>query len=147
MKTLKIPKNNVHLYNYKVRTFPDIRQEILEILYKLNKDYSPEIVFAPSLNDLHQDHEVVAKEAFRAFKNTTIFCYEEPWNMLNFNFTAFSILTEDHVKNKIEALQCYRSQEHRLYFQEDYQRNLAKIRGMRVHREFAEAFEVMRLFF
>ncbi|MHA1650085.1 MAG: PIG-L deacetylase family protein [Candidatus Helarchaeota archaeon] len=145
MQTLKIPRDNLHLFDFDVRTFPSIRQEILEILWKFNKDFSPDMVFAPSLNDLHQDHEVVAKETLRAFKNTTIFCYEEPWNSITFNLTALIRLEKSNIENKIAALRCYNSQMHRPYFQEDFIWNLAKARGHLINQNYAEAFEVMRL--
>jgi LmbE family N-acetylglucosaminyl deacetylase len=145
MKVLKIPKSNIHLFNFEVRNFPLKRQEILEILRGINKDYSPGIVFTPSLNDLHQDHEVVAKETARAFKTTTIFCYEEPWNLITFNITSLVRLTQDHVEKKVEALRCYKSQSHRPYFEEDFTWNLAKMRGFLINHPYAEAFEILRL--
>jgi len=145
MQILKIPKSKVHLYNFEVRNFPQKRQEILEILWKLNKEHSPDIVFTPSMNDLHQDHEVIAKETLRAFKNTTIFCYEEPWNLMSFNLTVLIRLSKMDIENKLKALQCYKSQTHRPYFENDFIWNLAKIRGGLINHQYAEAFEVMRL--
>jgi LmbE family N-acetylglucosaminyl deacetylase len=145
MQVFQIPESKVHLYNFEVRNFPVVRQEILEILWKINKDYAPDLVFTPALNDLHQDHEVVAKETLRAFKNTTIFCYEEPWNLISFNLTALVKLNEEDIANKLKALQCYKSQTHRPYFEKDFIWNLAKIRGSLINQEYAEAFELPRL--
>ena len=145
METLNIPKENVHLYDYEVRTFPKVRQDILENLIELKKEFSPEIVFTPSLHDLHQDHEVVAKETLRAFKKSVILCYEEPWNIISFDFTALIKLSEANIKKKIQALQCYKSQAHRDYFKEDAIYNLAKSRGSLIEHKYAEAFEVIRL--
>ncbi|MHA1130528.1 MAG: PIG-L deacetylase family protein [Candidatus Helarchaeota archaeon] len=147
MKVLNISDKNLHIYDFEVRTFPSNRQEILEILWNLNKEYSPALVLTPSLNDLHQDHQVIAAETFRAFRNTSILCYEEPWNCITFNFTAFSKLSQKHVQKKVEALNCYKTQNHRAYFQPDYIWNWVKTRGTRVQCEYAEAFEVLRLFF
>lgn len=147
MQILKIPNENIHLYNFEVRIFPSIRQEILEIMWKLNKEFSPDIVFTPSINDLHQDHEVIAKETLRAFKTSTIFGYEEPWNLITFNSTALSKLSKLHVETKIKALLCYNSQKHRHYFKEDFIWNLAKMRGTLINHEYAEAFEIMKLIF
>ena len=145
MQTLKIPKNNIHINNFEVRKFTEHRQDILEILYKLNKDFNPEMIFIPSLNDLHQDHEVVSKEALRAFKKSTIFCYEEPWNIIHFNFTLLIKLSATDIENKIKALKCYNSQKIRSYFKEDTILTLAKSRGTLIDHPYAEAFEVVRL--
>jgi len=145
MKTLKIPQNNIHLFNYEVRTFPQVRQEILEILTKLNKELSPDIVFTPSLNDLHQDHEVVAKETLRAFKKKTIFCYEEPWNIIKFSSSVVIKLTRNDIETKVKALSCYKSQAYRPYFKEEVIYNLANARGTLIDHQYAEAFEIVRL--
>lgn len=145
MQILQIPESKIHLFNFEVRNFPAVRQEILEILWKFNKEFSPDIVFTPSLNDLHQDHEVIAKESLRAFKNNTIFCYEEPWNLILFNLTALIRLTEEDIENKQKALNCYKSQTQRPYFEKDFIWNLAKLRGSLINQEYAEAFEVGRL--
>ena len=145
MDTLGIPIDNIHLYNFEVRNFVNFRQEILEILYQLNKDFNPEMIFIPSLNDLHQDHEVISRESLRAFKKTTIFCYEEPWNIIHFNFTLLVKLSENDIENKIKALKCYNSQKHRSYFQGDTILTLAKSRGTLIDHPYAEAFEVIRM--
>ena len=43
----------------------------------------------PAYNDVHQDHKVIYEEGVRAFKNTSIFLYEMPWNNLNFKNQVF----------------------------------------------------------
>lgn len=60
------------------RHFPAHRQEILEELVRLNRRIVPDLVLAPSLHDVHQDHHTIAEEAIRAFKRTSILGYEEP---------------------------------------------------------------------
>ena len=68
VNVLGIKKENLILFNYRVRHLASFRQEILEDLVKLNKEIKPDLVFQPSLNDLHQDHSTVANEGIRAFK-------------------------------------------------------------------------------
>ncbi len=99
----------------------------------------------PSQNDLHQDHHVVAMEGIRAFKQTTIFAYEIPWNNINFSTQAFIKLDETHMKTKLEALKKYESQMAKPYANEEFIRGLAKARGVSSGGEYAEAFEVVRL--
>ena len=76
MKELGIEEENLLIYKYKVRNFAYKRQEILEDLVNINKILSPDIVFMPSIKDLHQDHTTIANEGLRAFKNKSILCYE-----------------------------------------------------------------------
>jgi LmbE family N-acetylglucosaminyl deacetylase len=142
--SLGIPPANLRLFNFKVRRFGQARQEILDELILLNRELAPDIVFCPSATDIHQDHAVVAAEAVRAFKRTTILGYELPWNNLTVSTTCFIKLEERHVDKKIESLQCYVSQRDRDYAQEQPIRALAVVRGTQVGVKFAETFEVVR---
>jgi N-acetylglucosamine malate deacetylase 1 len=135
------------LYNYEVRTFNFRRQEILEQMIKLRVEIKPDLVFMPSLNDIHQDHFTVAQEGLRAFKFSNILCYEVPWNNLSFNTICFSIVEEKHIQKKASALNEYKSQEHRSYANEEFIRSLARVRGVQVNEKYAESFDVLRFIF
>ena len=141
---LGIKKSDLIVHRFPVRRFPEFRQEILEILVELNSEISPDIVFVPSTNDTHQDHQVVASEGFRAFKKTSILGYEIPWNNLTFNTSSFSLLEERHLDLKIKSLKCYISQLGRNYVTEDFIRNLASVRGAQIGETYSETFEVIR---
>ncbi len=138
------PEKDLLLYDFDVRHFPENRQKILEKMIELRMDYKPDVVFCPSLNDIHQDHQTVAHEALRAFKKQSILCYEEPWNNISFSTNAFERLDEEHLQKKIDALAAYKSQAKRSYFQGDMIRSLAVTRGGQLEGGYAEAFEVVR---
>jgi len=72
---LGIKPENLHILDYKVRYFTANRQEILEDLIVFRKKINPDLVFIPSVNDVHQDHMTIATEAVRAFKNRNILSY------------------------------------------------------------------------
>lgn len=146
-KILGIDQKNVSILDFETRYFPEVRQEILDTLYKIRIELDPKMVFTPSLKDVHQDHHVVTTEALRAFKKTasTILGYEEPWNCFTFDTTVFNVLKDEHIQKKVDALKQYKSQRHRYYFNEDFARSLARIRGTQVGEKYAEAFEIMRL--
>ena len=74
---LGIKSDHLLLFKYQVRHFAEHRQSILEDLVKLNYDLQPDLVFMPSLHDLHQDHSTVAIEGLRAFKKTSILAYRD----------------------------------------------------------------------
>src|SRR5512140_2585358 len=57
-----IPPENLTVHDFDVRTFPDHRQEILELLVATWEDWQPDVVFQPSLHDVHQDHQTIAPE-------------------------------------------------------------------------------------
>ena len=141
---LGIKPENLILFKYDVRTFNYHRQAILDDIIKLKNEIQPDLVFTPSVNDIHQDHATISNEAVRAFKFTSILCYELPWNNFNFTTTCFFKLTEHHVLNKVNALKEYKSQAHRSYADEDFIRSLARIRGVQIGAQYAEVFEMVR---
>lgn len=143
---LGIKSENLLIYNYEVRKLNYVRQEILEELIKIKKIMPFDLVFIPSLNDIHQDHTTIAQESLRAFKNTTVLGYELIWNNLTFNTQCFIKLQEKNIIAKVNALKKYESQGFRDYMSENFIFSLARTRGVQIGCEFAEAFEVVRLF-
>lgn len=141
---LGIPSENLLLYKYRVRHFAQYRQEILENLVTLNKELQPDLVLMPSLNDLHQDHTTVAHEGLRAFKKTSIICYELPWNNITFSNNCFITFSEESLQKKINSLACYNSQKARYYASEIFIKSLAITRGTQIGAQYAEVFEVIR---
>ena len=140
-----IPESLLTLHDFEVRTFPERRQDVLEILIGLWEEWPPDAVLMPSLRDIHQDHQVVAAEGLRAFKRTTVLGYEIPWNNFNFDHQASVGLERRHVERKVAALAYYESQQHRNYANPEYVWNLARTHGINVNREYAEVFEVYRV--
>lgn len=146
MGTLGIPKGNLTVRGYAVRKLSYKRQDVLEELVSMKKSIDPGMVFLPSSQDLHQDHQTVYNEGLRAFKETTIWGYELPWNTIAFPARGFITLEKRHIDKKWKALQAYRSQLSlkRPYFTYEYVKGLATVRGLQVKSRFAEAFEVVR---
>jgi LmbE family N-acetylglucosaminyl deacetylase len=142
---LGVAEESLTVHDFEVRTFPDHRQEILELLIGLWEKWRPDVVFQPSLHDVHQDHQVVAAEGLRAFKRTTVLGYEIPWNNFDFTYQAYLALEKSHVEKKVTALAEYASQQHRRYADPDYVWNLARAHGINVNREYAECFQVYRI--
>ena len=142
---LGLPPERLITLDYDVRCFADRRQDILDHLVGLKNKYNPELVLCPSINDLHQDHETVAREAQRAFKDRTILCYEMPWNNVTFNTRCFVRLEKRDLDAKLAALAEYESQANRAYLSPEFITSLARVRGTSLKVEFAEAFDVVRL--
>jgi LmbE family N-acetylglucosaminyl deacetylase len=146
-KSLNLKEKNYKIYNFKVRHLHEKRQDILEELIRIRRDFNPEIVLVPSLHDYHQDHQVVSIEAIRAFKtNSSIIGYELPWNHVTFDTTLFIKLDKHHIQKKFTLLQNYKSQflNKKNYFTNEYIFGLAKVRGVQCNADYAEAFEAIR---
>jgi len=141
---LGVTKENFICLDFPVRKFNQYRQEILEKLIELELKYKPSFIYLPSKFDTHQDHHVIRDEGFRAFKKSTIYGYELPWNNIKFSTDVFSVLSDIDIKNKIASLNCYKSQKGKVYFEKDYILSLAKVRGTQIGVEYAETFELIR---
>lgn len=148
MKSLNFPDKNFIIFDYKVRRLNEKRQDVLESLVQIKRDFKPNLVIGPSINDYHQDHQVVASEMIRAFKTSaSIISYELPWNNIKFNNQMFIRLEKKHIDKKFNMLQHYHSQVklNRPYFSEDYIRGHAFSRGAQIGVKYAEVFEVLRI--
>jgi LmbE family N-acetylglucosaminyl deacetylase len=146
-KHLGLNENQFQVLDYKVRKLHESRQDILEYMVKVRNEFKPDLVIGPSLNDFHQDHQVVCMEMIRAFKtHCSILCYELPWNHLEFNSRFFIKLEKHHIDNKVEMLKYYQSQTliKRSYFSEEFIRGHASSKGAQINEKYAEAFDVIR---
>lgn len=143
-KNLGIKNDKIKLFDFPVRKFGDYRQEILEELVNIRNTINPDIVFVPSLNDCHQDHYVISREAVRAFKYTSILGYEIIWNNFHFDNHCYICISEEDLNNKVDAIFSYNSQKHRHYLCKDLIMGLARTRGAQISVRYAELFEVIR---
>lgn len=143
-RVLGIKSEDLHILNYPVRKFSYHRQEILEDLIQIRASADFDLILLPATTDVHQDHATISQEGIRAFKNNCILGYELLWNNLSFSAIGFVKLQEHHVLKKHEAMQCYQSQSGRDYMSRDMVISSARIRGIQIKTQFAEAFEVIR---
>jgi LmbE family N-acetylglucosaminyl deacetylase len=131
---------------YRIRHVQAHRQELLNVLWKLQKKHDPRCVICPSSTDLHQDHRTVYEEAMRAFRNAPLLLgWEHPSNQRESRVNYFVELTEADVDAKVEAWKCYKSQQHRTWFDEDLIRSLAIVRGRQCRSStgLAEGYELL----
>lgn len=142
---LDIPRANVTCEKFRVRRFNESRQDILQTILRHRERLNPKVVLMPTLQDIHQDHGVIAAEGLRAFKDRSIWCYELPWNNVTFTTSGFCRLEKRHLSRKVSALAKYYSQEGRRYVTEEAIFSIARMRGLQIGCEYAESFEVLRL--
>jgi len=141
---LGLSASNMIAKNLLRRTFHEQRREIRDVLIAARDDVEPDVVFCPSLNDIHQDHSVTAEEALRLFRDRCIVAYENPRSAIYFQPNLYIKVSAENVRAKVEALMQYKSQFDRYYFNPDIIRSFLFMRGSQCANQFAEAFEVLR---
>ncbi len=145
MAVLGVPKEKVILGQFETRRFPHARQEILEYMIQLNRDFNPDIVFVHTQADIHQDHGTVTEEALRAFRGTTVLGFDVIRSSYGF-FPNFLIeVTEEDVKKKINSLLEYKTYAARYYFNADLTRSTLVRYGAIAERPYAEGFDILRV--
>lgn len=142
---LGLPMESLIIENLPRRTFHDQRRNIREILISVREKFNPDIVFCPSIKDVHQDHSVTAEETLRLFRDIGVISYEAPRSSLLFEPNLYMGLNDKNLKTKIDALLCYKSQYDKYYFEPSVIRSFARMRGSQCRVKYAEAFEVLRI--
>jgi LmbE family N-acetylglucosaminyl deacetylase len=145
LEVLGMQSQDIQFYDFPVRRFNEKRQDLLELLVKIDRQKEYDLVFCPSLSDTHQDHEVVANECVRAFRKRTLIGYELPWNNRGFIPTLSVMVTEEDIDYKELSLSKYKSQYGRPYFEAGLLKSLARLRASVTGYEFVESFEVIRM--
>ena len=131
--------------DFKPRYFHENRQEILDYLWNESNENDYDLVLCPSSYDHHQDHQVVYDECFRAFKKTSIFGYEMPWNNRTFSTDVFVKLEKENLDDKFKMLDCYKTQGERAFMNKEYIFDVARTRGLQVGCGYAECYEAIRV--
>lgn len=149
-KILGLEKIPVKVFDIPTRIFHDYRSKIRNILYNIATKSDIDIVFTPPINDIHQDHIVLADEVLRLFRERTIFGYEVIRSGYNYAPQMHVKLPESIVEKKIKAAQCYKSQwsttkSGGFYFSKEVMKGLMRARGAQFGMEYAEAFEIYYL--
>lgn len=145
MAILGVPPECDIVHTFTTRYFPTDRQEILEYLFKLNREYKPDIVFCHTRSDIHQDHNTVTEESLRAFRGTTVLGFDALRSSYGF-FPHFLVeVREEDVERKIAALMQYKTYCERYYFDAAVLRATCIRHGALAERRFAEGFDILRI--
>ena len=145
MGVLGVPKEKIILGPFTTRIFHDSRQDILEYFLKLRQEFSPDLIFVHSKQDVHQDHLTMTDEALRAFRGITVLGFDVVRSSYGF-FPHFLVeVTEEDVNKKIEALSKYETYRDRYYFNSELTRSIMVRHGALAERPFAEGFDILRI--
>ena len=145
MAILGIPPEKDLLETFVTRKFPEMRQEILEYLFRLNRSYQPDIVITHTRQDIHQDHNQTTEEVLRAFRGKTVLGFDALRSSYGF-FPHFLVeVSEQDVQRKVEALSQYTTYNDKYYFDAQVLRATLIRHGALAERTFAEGFDILRI--
>ena len=145
MAVLGVPRQNVILESFETRKFPQERQEILEFMFRLNKDFKPNIVLTHTRSDIHQDHNTTTEEALRAFRGTTVLGFDVVRSSYGFFPHFLMEVRAEDVEKKIAALNEYTTYHDKYYFSAELLRSTLIRHGALAERPFAEGFDILRI--
>ena len=145
MAVLGVKREDVRLEGFVTRRFPEVRQEILEYLYQLNRDFQPDIVFTHTRADIHQDHQQTTEEVLRANRGTTLLGFDSLRSSYGFFPHFLAEVTEADAERKIDALMQYSTYRERYYFEPAVLRATLIRHGALAERPYAEGFDILRI--
>lgn len=139
----KIDLYGAAIIDFKCREFSYNRQLILHTLVESNLGYDYYVTHSP--NSIHQDHKVIGEESLRAFKKCNLITYEHEWNLLQSESNYYIEVSEENMANKLQAMACYKSQQHRQYFDRQYTYSRALLSGAKIGVKYAESFRIVNM--
>jgi LmbE family N-acetylglucosaminyl deacetylase len=145
MQVLGVPADHVLVEKFVTRDFPDMRQDILEYLLKIRREFKPDVVFVHSRSDIHQDHNVATEEALRAYRGTTVLGFDVVRSSYGFFPHFLAEVSAEDVEKKIEALAQYDTYTDKYYFDAALLRATMVRNGALAERPYAEGFDILRI--
>ncbi|NPV84833.1 MAG: hypothetical protein HPY45_02330 [Anaerolineae bacterium] len=145
MAVLGVPQEKIVLKDFETRRFPHARQEILEYLIRLNKEFQPDVVFTHTRADIHQDHATTMEETLRAFRGTTVLGFDVLRSSYGFFPNLLVEVSEEEAEKKIQALAEYKTYADKYYFDPKITRATMIRHGALAERPFAEGFDILRV--
>ncbi len=145
LSKLGVPSEQIKIGEFETRKFPEVRQQILEYLFQIRRDFRPEMVFVHTKSDIHQDHNVATEETVRVYRGTTVLGYDVVRSSYGF-FPHFLVeLTEADVQAKLAAIAEYKTYADKYYFDPSLLRATMVRHGALAEKPYAEGFDILRI--
>jgi LmbE family N-acetylglucosaminyl deacetylase len=121
---------------------PAAWDRVKETLERVARSCSPDVIVAPSRDDAHQDHRIIAEIVPTVFRDQLYLSYEIPkWDGDLSRPAMYFPLSADMVRRKVELLnKCFPSQRDRDWWDDEVFLGMARLRGMECRSPYAEAF-------
>lgn len=122
---------------------------VKEVLEEVARNFTPDVIFAPSPADAHQDHRTIAEVIPTVFRQSLYLAYEIPkWDGDMGRPTMYCPLSVRTAHHKVELLhKNFPSQHDRDWWDDEVFLGIARLRGMECRAHFAEAFHCAKSVF
>jgi LmbE family N-acetylglucosaminyl deacetylase len=116
--------------------------QVKEILEGVAREFTPDVIFAPSPLDAHQDHRTIAEIVPTVFRSSLYLAYEIPkWDGDIWRPSMYVAAPADIMSQKVALLsECFPSQQGRDWWDDELFLGFARVRGMESKSRYAEAF-------
>ena len=132
----------IELFDLPEGRLPAAWDLVKETLEQVARSCSPDVIIAPSRDDAHQDHRVIAEIVPTVFRDQLYLAYEIPkWDGDLGRPSMYFPLSADTARRKVELLnKCFSSQRNRDWWDDEVFLGMARLRGMECRSPYAEAF-------
>lgn len=136
----------IRLHDLPEGRLPAAWDKVKDILEHVAARHQPDLVFAPTTADAHQDHRTIAEIVPTVFRDQLTLGYEIPkWDGDIGRPTAYLPLSAEVARRKVELLhKSFPSQRHRDWWDEEVFLGLARLRGLECRSPYAEAFTCVK---
>lgn len=137
-----VPGATLHSFGLPDGRLPAHWDEVKEALEAVASTCRPDVIFAPRVDDAHQDHQLVGSLVRTVWRDALALHYEIPkWDGDTGAPNHFVGLTGEQARRKVELLnKCYPSQKGHDWWDDDLFLGLMRIRGMESRSGYAEGF-------
>lgn len=132
----------IELFDLPEGRLPVAWDRVKETLEQVALSCLPDLILAPSRDDAHQDHRVIAEIVPTVFRDQLYLAYEIPkWDGDLGRPSMYFPLSADMAHRKVELLnKCFPSQRNHDWWDDEVFLGLARLRGMECRAAYAEAF-------
>jgi LmbE family N-acetylglucosaminyl deacetylase len=121
---------------------PDVWDAVKQALEDVARDVRPDLVFAPRVDDSHQDHRLLGTLVPTVWRDSVVLHYEIPkWEGDLRAVTHYVPLTREQATAKVRLLdEAYPSQHGHDWWDEETFLGLLRLRGVECRARYAEGF-------
>ena len=132
----------IDLHHLPEGRLPAVWDRVKDILEEVASTSAPDVIFAPSSADAHQDHRTIGEVLPTVFRDHLSLSYEIPkWDGDLGRPSLYVPLTADVAHRKVELLhKCFPSQVSRDWWDDEVFLGLARLRGMECRAPYSEGF-------